>query len=256
MSESDSDYSQETFPERFQLKRLIKENHSQQIIDIKIYKNLVATVSPTQLNLYDNSHLGTNLDIMSQYNSQNTLSCCAFFKEMLIVGSAFGLHFLSICQSQEISKYPCGNVLDISCWNDFIFVCCQDNLFVFKDSNLQKSLKLEFTRICCVPEGLVCGDYQGAIHFFKIDYENLAFDSIYSRSIVNSYIDSIVSCDDKVLVKSKNGKIVFFDILKQVEVFKYSTRSNNTCRIGIFGDLFCVGTENGVCRIYSLLNGR
>jgi len=64
-----------------QLKRVIKENHRQPIEHVEFcftatdvrYKNLVATVADTQVNIYDNEHHGNNLDPLLHFVNAPTI---------------------------------------------------------------------------------------------------------------------------------------------------------------------------------------
>ena len=63
--------------EKLNLKRIVRENHGTPIYQAQLFTNVLATVSPQQVNIYDNEHCGNHLDIMCTFVPQdvNTLSC-------------------------------------------------------------------------------------------------------------------------------------------------------------------------------------
>lgn len=92
-----TDEPEETFEHKVQnmlLHNIIKENHGAEVTDIvfqdcsvgaTMHENILATVGSTQANIYDNQHLGTNLDIMcnfvnepTEYSQGGTLRVCCW----------------------------------------------------------------------------------------------------------------------------------------------------------------------------------
>ena len=78
-----------------QLKRILKENHGLPILNCSFVShgsdgstdfaldNLLLTQSPCQINIYDNQHLGTHLDIISQFVLPDPSKDVNFFEDSI-----------------------------------------------------------------------------------------------------------------------------------------------------------------------------
>jgi WD40 repeat protein len=96
------------------LKRIVKENHGCAISQLAFPNprhSILATVSSTQINFYDNEHIGDHLDIISQYNGHD-LRCLAWISLpddlLLCTASQNVIHVFSLTRSREIKRL-CGH---------------------------------------------------------------------------------------------------------------------------------------------------
>jgi hypothetical protein len=65
----------EFWMKNLKLKKVIKENHKTDILKIEIHpkhRNILSTAGGNQVNIYDNEHLGPNLDLISHFVNKKT----------------------------------------------------------------------------------------------------------------------------------------------------------------------------------------
>jgi hypothetical protein len=95
LNKEESDTASTHKPYDFYLKRILKENHGLPVVHCSFFPsiamtlnptpnasttteenysmdNLLLTQSPNQINVYDNQHLGTHLDLVSQFEIPNS----------------------------------------------------------------------------------------------------------------------------------------------------------------------------------------
>ncbi|KAJ3311786.1 hypothetical protein HDV04_003798 [Boothiomyces sp. JEL0838] len=248
-----------TFLENLHLSRLIKENHGECLIECCFFKseikdiynptNLLAVIGGKQANIYDNEHCGTHLDIMSQFNCDQNLTCCCWIKVeydiWLAVGDINGsIHILSVAESEELSTFTghSGPIYDIISREKTIITCSDEGIFIWDlKGAIKHSIPCDASRIAIDQLGswLVAGNMSGSL--YKIDLND----------------HSIQFVGGNVLTKSVDGKIVYWNLETESIIHTFNTGDRNKCRLDVSAQLqyFCVGTETGLVNIYSLLDG-
>ncbi|KAF9974875.1 hypothetical protein BGZ73_001650 [Actinomortierella ambigua] len=259
--------------------------------------NVLGTTGGPQANIYDNEHCGDHLDIMSHFlldpiieNDEEVmpemLTCCWIHQPQDAILATAGtdrvVHILSLARSKELRRLEghTHTITDIQA-NNF-----KDNYVLSASKDCTVRLWNILTGKClCVFEikaSVTCfnpntkgrtfltGGYNGEIREweipeFDVDPEEPILISADNSRLLHpklhaARIDCIRFCQGKVLSKSVNGKIEYWDpaSLEIIRTFTIKNSASNQCRFDVSMDqlFFCVGTSNGSTFIYNVESGR
>ncbi|KAG0234063.1 hypothetical protein BGW42_006929 [Actinomortierella wolfii] len=260
--------------------------------------NVLGTTGGPQANIYDNEHCGDHLDIMSHFllepiieNDEEVmpemLTCCWMHQPQDAILATAGtdrvIHILSLARSKELRRLEghTHTITDIQA-NHF-----KDHylLSASKDSTVRLWNILTGKCICIfeIKASVTCfnpntdgrtflsGGYNGEVREWEIpDLGGVDPDEPILISADNSRllhpklhaarIDCIRFCQGKVLSKSVNGKIEYWDpnTLEIIRTFTIKNSASNQCRFDVSMDqlFFCVGTSNGSTYIYNVESGK
>ncbi|KAF9436533.1 hypothetical protein BGZ76_003686 [Entomortierella beljakovae] len=259
--------------------------------------NVLGTTGGPQANIYDNEHCGDHLDIMSHFlldpvgeegseELPEMLTCCWMHQPQDAILATAGtdrvIHILSLARSKELIRLIGHNhtITDIHAHptkDEYLLSASKDGTIRLWNILTGKCLLIfeyKASVICFIPnsEGkkFLTGSYNGEIRVWDVpEYESepdepvvvLPNDSqLLQSSLHSARIDCIRFAKDKVLSKSVNGKVEYWDYetLEHIRSFTIKNTASNQCRFDVSLDelFFCVGTSNGSAYIYNIETGR
>ncbi|KAF9902720.1 hypothetical protein EC991_004607 [Linnemannia zychae] len=259
--------------------------------------NILGTTGGPQANIYDNEHCGDHLDLMSHFlldpageegaeELPEMLTCCWMHQPQDAILATAGtdrvIHILSLARSKELVRLTGHNhtITDIQAHpfnDDYILSASKDGSVRMWNILTGKCLfifEIKSSVVCFNPntEGktFLTGGYNGEVREWSIptlDTEPeepivvLANESrVLQSGLHSARIDCIRFAKGKVLSKSVNGKIEYWDpeTLAHIRTFTIKNTASNQCRFDVSLDelFFCAGTSNGSVYIYNIDTGR
>ncbi|KAF9149390.1 hypothetical protein BG015_008818 [Linnemannia schmuckeri] len=259
--------------------------------------NILGTTGGPQANIYDNEHCGDHLDIMSHFlldpvgeegaeELPEMLTCCWIYQPQDAILATAGtdkvVHVLSLARSKELVRLSGHGhtITDIQAHpfnDDYLLSASKDGSVRMWNILTGKCLlifEIKASVVCFNPntEGktFLTGGYNGEIREWSVptlDSEPeepivvLANESrVLQSGLHSARIDCIRFAKGKVLSKSVNGKVEYWDpeTLIQIRTFTIKNTASNQCRFDVSLDelFFCVGTSNGSAYIYNIDTGR
>ncbi|KAG0248307.1 hypothetical protein BG011_000220 [Mortierella polycephala] len=259
--------------------------------------NILGTTGGPQANIYDNEHCGDHLDIMSHFlldpvgeegaeELPEMLTCCWIHQPqdtiLATAGTGKTIHILSLARSKELVRLSGHNhsVTDIHAHptkDEYLLSASKDGSVRMWNILTGKCLvifEIKASVVCFNPttEGrtFLTGGYNGEIRHWTVpDFnsepeEPIVVPASESQMLFSNLhsarIDCIRFAKDKVLSKSVNGKVEYWDpeTLVQIRTFSIKNTASNQCRFDVSLDqlFFCVGTSNGSVYIYNIESGK
>ncbi|KAL1934388.1 hypothetical protein VTP01DRAFT_6570 [Rhizomucor pusillus] len=257
--------------------------------------NVLATVGGCQMNIYDNEHCGDHLDIMSNFDlstpddqdktRKDLHTFCWLYREndaWLAAAGADGLiHIVSLANSQEIDilagHTKSINDLQTHPFSDnYILSTSRDGTIRLWDVDARKCLVIfeaDATVTCFHPDGekFISGNSRGELREWKIPALNAAkgldepftvekkHSRLFKKMHGENYIDCIRFANGKVLSKSVNGRMEYWDAETETTIRSFRIRTGeNFSRFDVSLDesFFCVGTSSGSVYVYNLQTGK
>ncbi|KAF9987544.1 hypothetical protein BGZ75_000436 [Mortierella antarctica] len=259
--------------------------------------NVLGTTGGPQANIYDNEHCGDHLDIMSHFlldpvgeegaeELPEMLTCCWMHQPQDAILATAGtdkvIHVLSLARSKELVRLTghTHTITDIQAHpnnDNYLLSASKDGSIRMWNILTGKCLlifEMKASVVCFNPntEGrtFLTGGYNGEVREWSVpDLELepeepivvLANESRVLQSALHSArIDCIRFAKGKVLSKSVNGKIEYWDAttLQHIRTFTIKNTASNQCRFDVSLDelFFCAGTSNGSVYIYNIETGK
>eukprot|EP01080_Neovahlkampfia_damariscottae_P000671 gene671-8172_t len=214
----------ETTLKSLKLKKVIKENHKQDIIKIEIHpkhQNLISTIGSNQINIYDNEHIGSHLDLISHFVNIKTniskgskFNSLSWVSEKYLAGSTQDglIQILSIIDSRVIAVYPHDKVHQIVGFEEFLFSSSLNQIKVFntKNHSLVQTIETQGCKSIFYENGsLFSGHSNGKLRIWNFNEKESKLEDesfiIYDSKLS---IQSILKLNDILLLKNENEIIV------------------------------------------------
>ncbi|KAG0052538.1 hypothetical protein BGZ83_002469 [Gryganskiella cystojenkinii] len=259
--------------------------------------NILGTTGGAQANIYDNEHCGDHLDIMSHFlldpvgeagaeELPEMLTCCWMHQPqdaiLATAGTDKAIHILSLARSKELVRLTghTHTITDIQAHpkvDEYLLSASKDGSVRMWNIITGKCLfifEIKASVVCFNPrtEGgtFLTGGYNGEIREWTVPStetesgEAIVVHATESRvlqpNLHAARIDCIRFAKDKVLSKSVNGKVEYWDpeTLLSIRTFNIKNTASNQCRFDVSMDelFFCVGTSNGSVYIYNIESGK
>ncbi|KAI1302823.1 hypothetical protein EDD11_005493 [Mortierella claussenii] len=247
--------------------------------------NILGTTGGPQANVYDNEHCGDHLDIMSHFlldpvgeEGEEELPDAIF----ATAGTDKTIHILSLARSKELvrltgHKHTITDIQAHPIRDEYLLSASKDSTVRMWNILTGKCLfifEYKASVVCFDPRtqgtSFLTGSYSGEIREWDIP----AFDQdpeepvvvpatdsrILQSGLHSARIDCIRFAKNKVLSKSVNGKVEYWDpeSLERIRTFNIKNTASNQCRFDVSLDelFFCVGTSNGSVYIYNIEAGK
>ncbi|KAF8980761.1 hypothetical protein BGZ46_003723 [Entomortierella lignicola] len=259
--------------------------------------NILGTTGGPQANIYDNEHCGDHLDIMSHFlldpvgeegaeELPEMLTCCWLHQPQDAILATAGtdrvIHVLSLARSKELVRLIGHNhtVTDIQAHptkDEYLLSASKDGTVRMWNILTGKCLLIfeyKASVVCFIPSAkgqvFLTGGYNGEVRQWNVpEFESepgepivtpASESRILQSNLHSARIDCIRIANNKVLSKSVNGKVEYWDheTLQLIKTFTIKNTSSNQCRFDVSLDelFFCVGTSNGSVYIYNIDTGR
>ncbi|KAF9346889.1 hypothetical protein BGX26_001608 [Mortierella sp. AD094] len=259
--------------------------------------NILGTTGGPQANIYDNEHCGDHLDIMSHFlldpvgeegaeELPEMLTCCWMHQSQDAILATAGtdkvIHVLSLARSKELVRLTGHNhiITDIQAHptkDEYLLSASKDGTVRMWNILTGKCLLIyeyKASVVCFIPSAngrvFLTGSYNGEVREWNVpEFESepeepivvlLNESRLLQSALHSARIDCIRIAKNKVLSKSVNGKVEYWDheTLQHIRSFTIKNTASNQCRFDVSLDelFFCVGTSNGSVYIYNIDSGK
>ncbi|XP_004364265.1 hypothetical protein CAOG_03426 [Capsaspora owczarzaki ATCC 30864] len=280
------------FFRQFRLQRIIKESHGRPLSGMVFNRmdayvpNLIVTSGGHQVNVYDNEHTGTHLDVVSQYaNSTAVMTCCCWVAAvddaLAIAGDHEGVtHVISVAKSREIAAIDHGGVgvgaiSALSSAPGVVGVVLSSGQIEFRDvaqPHLAPLVVFPEAGACCLAfsssgakmawgmrSGSLMVQDVPAFDRYSGETVTISVSELPSLTAVLGALDSIVFLnDDRLVVKSQTGRINVIDLSGQILArmdWPQGMYATSSIDVSLDGKFLCVGTDFGRILVFDLVHG-
>ncbi|KAG0002496.1 hypothetical protein BGZ79_002870 [Entomortierella chlamydospora] len=234
--------------------------------------NILGTTGGPQANIYDNEHCGDHLDIMSHFlldpsgeegaeELPEMLTCCWMHQPQDAILATAGtdkvIHVLSLARSKELVRLTGHNhtITDIQAHptkDEYLLSASKDGTVRMWNILTGKCLLIfeyKASVTCFIPSAngrvFLTGSYNGEVRKWNVpEFESepeepivvlINESQLLQSSLHSARIDCIRIAKDKVLSKSVNGKVEYWDheTLQHIRTFTIKNTASNQCRFDV-----------------------